>query len=216
MRRHATATLLAALLVATSACVDRAVAPQPDVTPPVPSALSSAIYIRRMSPDSTSADFTVTPSGGTFTMGPHALHFPDSSICDPSASSYGPGEWDAPCVVLDSAIAIHAEVRLVDGKPSVDFTPSLRFVPTTTPDKFVWIMMRVSDDATMLEALKARILWSPAFGQPGVDESLTDATLRSYTVPGTRAVYRRIKHFSGYQVQTGYVETPAAPLGGGL
>src|ERR1700730_14858445 len=46
-------------------------------------------------------DFTVKPSGGVYFLGNHAIVFPARSICDPATSSYGPGEWDAPCTPLN-------------------------------------------------------------------------------------------------------------------
>jgi hypothetical protein len=45
------------------------------------------------------------------------------------------------------------------------------------------------------------ILWSPAIGVPGIDESLEDPSLRTYVLGGY--AYRRIKHFSGYNVTSG-------------
>jgi len=45
------------------------------------------------------------------------------------------------------------------------------------------------------------ILWSPAIGIPGIDESLEDPTQRTYVAGGY--AYRRIKHFSGYNVTSG-------------
>jgi hypothetical protein len=47
------------------------------------------------------------------------------------------------------------------------------------------------------------ILWSPAIGIPGIDESLTDWTQRTQWSSQYNGVYRRIKHFSGYNVHQG-------------
>src|SRR5688572_24393168 len=97
------------------------------------------IIVDRMAEDSSSADFTVTPTGGVFVIGPHAISFPAHSICDPRTSTYGQGEWDQPCDVLAEPIQIHAEVRNQDGRSWVDFTPSLRFVPADSSNRYVWI-----------------------------------------------------------------------------
>jgi hypothetical protein len=51
------------------------------------------------------------------------------------------------------------------------------------------------------------ILWSPAIGVPGIDESLLDQTLETKSDKKRGGVYRRIKHFSGYNVYSGYKGT---------
>lgn len=148
--------------------------------------------------DAEAADFTVTSAGGTFEIGPHAIHFPKRAICDPASSTYGPTEWDKPCTVADAPVRIHAELRTVGGYEWVEFSPALRFVPT----RRVVVFMR----ATALDSGTRRtlnILWSPAKGAPGIDESLTDPTLRTHALPEHGLLYRRIKHFSGYQVSAG-------------
>ncbi|MGH7665612.1 MAG: hypothetical protein ACRENI_15180, partial [Gemmatimonadaceae bacterium] len=91
---------VATLVVAPSivGCTDTAVGPR---TSPMPvGALTPDIIVDRIAPDSLSADFTVTPTGGSFVLGKHAIYFPPHSICDPG-SSYGLSQWDAPCVVAD-------------------------------------------------------------------------------------------------------------------
>ena len=104
-------------------------------------------------PDSTSVDFYVGPNGGVFYTGNHAVVFPSQSICDPTTSSYGPSTWDLPCEPLQTALKVHAEVRRANGKTWIDFTPSLRFVPSSSPSKWVWMVMHtpgaVRDDGPL-------------------------------------------------------------------
>lgn len=199
---QSTAAALVLSLGFTACARDAGVAPEAGTPLPVP---QLRVTIDRMAPDSTSADFTVTSTGGTFRIGPHAIYFPPRSICNPTVSSYGPTEWDKPCVVQNAPIQIHAEVRKIDGREMVDFTPALRFVPAREASSWVWIWMRSSElenDAT--KALNAfNILWSPSMGAEGVDESLADPTLKTRVWPYGGVVYRRIKHFSGYQVSMG-------------
>lgn len=154
-----------------------------------------------MAEDESSADFTVTSSGGNFRMGKHAIVFPRNVICDPASSSYGREFWDADCAVLRAPIRIHAELRVQDGREWVDFSPELRFKPSRYPFEWVWIYMRT--DAALLPDRSLQILWSPAIGVPGIDESLDDATLRTFVSPWSGYAYRRIKHFSGYNVTSG-------------
>ena len=194
----------AVMAIGLGACADPVSAPREDA----PRTPDQAIIINMIAPDSTSADFTVTPTGGTFRMGKHAIWFPANAICDPATSSYGPGTWDQQCPVLNRSIDIHAEVRKIDGKEWVDFTPALRFRPHQSYEKWVWIYMR-ADGALLANAADFNILYTPSFGAAGIDESLEDATLRTYVSGGY--VYRRIKHFSGYMVasgRSGFLEAP--------
>lgn len=201
MRRSLRSLTVAATLgLSFGACADSTA---PAAASPEVAAPDLKVTVDWMAPDSTSADFTVTPSGGVFKLGPHFIYFPANSICDPARSTYGVGEWDRPCPVLRDPIAIHAEVRKVDGREWVDFTPSLRFVPRRDASRWVWIWMR-TPAARDPEARKLLdILWSPGFGQPGIDESIDDPTLRTMVNPSLGLAYRRIKHFSGYQISFG-------------
>jgi hypothetical protein len=167
------------------------------------------VIIDYMAEDSTSADFTVTPTGGVFNLGPHAIYFPANSICDPATSSYGPTEWDAPCDVLTTPIKFHAEIRELDGRSYVDFTPAVRFVPTNDPANAVWLYMKTStlssDPDSALAALRRMsVMYSQVIGDVGVNEALADSTLRTYVWRSGGIAFRRIKHFSGYNVYDGW------------
>ena len=165
------------------------------------------IIVDRMAPDSLSADITVTPTGGWFRLGNHGIYFPDHSICDPRVSSYGPDHWDEECVALDEPIQIHAEVRKQDGRSWVDFSPALRFVPSADSTQWVQIYL-YSDAAYDPENLPSlAILWSHELGDPGIDESVQDSSLRTYVDPDKGITFRRIKHFSNYNVNIGIRST---------
>jgi hypothetical protein len=150
-------------------------------------------------PDSTATDFTVGPAGGAFFAGNHAVVFPAGSICDPATSSYGPGTWDSPCTPLQSSLRIHAEVRRVNGQTAVDFTPALRFVPSNSPARWVWIFMYTPEAIGTSDLSRFNIMWAPALGAAPVDESLADPTLRTYVDTWQGLSIRRIKHFSAYE-----------------
>jgi len=163
-------------------------------------------------PDSASVDFVVGPSGGAFFAGNHAVIFPSQSICDPATSSYGPTEWDAPCSPLQSPLKIHAEVRRSNGQTSVDFTPSLRFVPSANPARWVWIMMYTPEAIDASANLsRFNILWIKSLGGAAVDETPADSTLRTYVDTWQGLSMRRIKHFTGYQVGAGRDDTGSPP-----
>jgi hypothetical protein len=202
LARHIKWSTLVALVAITAACADGSIAPTSDQAEVLPGgAPRPLIIINQMAADESSADFTVTPTGGYFRMGKHGIVFPRNVICDPAKSSYGREFWDADCEVLTSPIQIHAELRVQDGREWVDFTPGLRFKPSRYAWEWVWIYMHTDAATSPWSALT--ILWSPAIGIPGIDESLEDPTLRTYVSPWSGFAYRRIKHFSGYNVTSG-------------
>ncbi|HEY7407917.1 MAG TPA: hypothetical protein VH638_06585 [Gemmatimonadaceae bacterium] len=200
--RHLRWSTLVAFAALTAACADSSIAPAPEQAEMLPGgAPRPAIIINQMAADESSADFTVTPTGGYFRMGKHGIVFPRNAICDPATSSYGREHWDEDCDVLRTPIQIHAELRVQDGREWVDFSPELRFRPSPYPFQWVWIYMSTS--AAQWPNGSLSILWSPAIGVPGIDESLEDPTLRTYVSPWSGYAYRRIKHFSGYNVTSG-------------
>lgn len=148
-------------------------------------------------------DFTVTPSGGVFFIGNHAVIFPARSICDPAKSSYGPGTWDSPCEPISAPLKIHATVRTAKLGTWVDFSPSLRFVPSNDSRKWVWMYMHTPSVLGALDLSKHAILFAPSLGAAGIDETASDATLRTYVDTWGGLSTRRIKHFSGYLGSSG-------------
>ena len=152
---------------------------------------------------STSVDITVGPQGGVFYVGNHAVVFPARSICDPSKSSYGPGTWDSPCEPLSKSITIHAEVRTTRTASWVDFSPALRFVPSTNSNKWVWMYMYTPAAIGAHDVSNFRILYAPQLGAQGVDDASGDATVRTYVDTWGGLTVRRIKHFSGYVGSSG-------------
>ncbi len=189
------------LILGTAACVDSPAGPRSVNVPE--GAPNAMVVINRMAPDSTSATFTVTPTGGVFSMGPHHLYFPSRAICDPARSTYGVTEWDKPCEPLSSSITIKAEVRVTNGVPWVYFTPNLRFVPSSNPSRWVWLYLESRKPVDPADLDRFKIFWFSEVGAVAIDESLADPTLVTHLWPETGLVYRRIKHFSGYQVHDG-------------
>ena len=198
------------VLLVLAGCRDGVVSPteSPAIAPPAaaPAPMSLApqgrptLALSGGLPDSTAVDFTVGSGGGVFYTGNHAVVFPAGSICDPATSSYGPGTWDAACSPLQSTLKVHAEVRRTNGVTSVDFTPALRFVPSSNSSKWVWMVMYSPDakDATG-DLSRFNILYAPAVGATPVDETSVDTTLRTYVDTFTGISIRRIKHFSAYE-----------------
>ncbi|MGQ0712481.1 MAG: hypothetical protein ACT4PJ_01985 [Gemmatimonadaceae bacterium] len=200
-------SLIGALAAVTVACANNSLAPSEKAEVLPGGAPNLLITIHEMAADQSSAEFTVTPSGGYFQMGKHGIVFPRNVICDPATSTYGPEFWDDDCRVLREPLRIRAELRQQDGREWVDFKPDLRFRPSPRATAWVWIYMR-TDAAAGLPDRSLNILWSPAIGVPGVDESIDDPTLRTFVSPWSGYAYRRVKHFSGYNVTSGYTSVP--------
>lgn len=203
-------TLITMGLVA--GCAEKVSAPQ--VTP------SSAPASVRMAPpgrpalslsgnreNNESADFVVGPNGGVFVVGNQAVSFPANSICEPVNSGYGIGTWDLPCSPLSKNITIHAVTRVTGARTQVDFSPSLRFVPSTDPSNWVWLFMYNPSavGATDLSAFK--IYYAPTLNGPVIDESLTDSRRRTYVDTRTGMIFSAVAHFSGY-TSMGRCDTP--------
>lgn len=196
--RWCAALAVASLLAACGS--ERAVAPAVEQAP---SDVMADVIIEHVSPDRRSAQFSVTPSGGWFTLGQHAVFFPPNVICDPGQSDYGPESWDAPCATARRPIRIHATIVDDAHQSSIRFSPDLRFAPSANQARWVWLFMRVPRNERSEILAQYRILWSPRGNQPAVDESLQDPTLRTFYSRSQQRVFRRIKHFSGYQVSDG-------------
>lgn len=202
-------------MILSMGCSDQLTAPEAVASAGAPSLKIIPTY----APDRKSADIMVEPSGGVFVLGRHAIYFPKNSICDPATSTYGVTEWDAPCDAITRPIRIRVVLVEQADRSWLDFSPALRFVPSNRPDEWVYLFMATDKDwkrgkndkrdfepehkAKQNES-RPPILWSPAIGIPGIDESLTDPTQTTQWSSQFNGVHRRIKHFSGYNVHQGY------------
>ena len=161
------------------------------------------------SSENTSADFTVGPRGGVFFAGNHAVVIPARGVCNPATSSYGPATWDAPCEALTSNLKVHAEVRTLDGRTWVDFTPALRFVPSSNAKDWAWIVMFTPTATSARDLAPFNILYAESIGGLTTDDAAQDPSLRTYVDTRTGISVRRIKHFSGYTSSGGRACDPA-------
>jgi hypothetical protein len=143
--------------------------------------------------------FTVTARGGRFALGADTIVIPAHAICDPRTSGYGEDTWDRPCAPATAPIEITAEVREspaagrgAAGARWIDFSPDLRFVPSA--DSARWVRLtyrgRNGDGGTRVAA------------PIGSQASPTGATAAAAPQRGV-VRWRRIRHFSGYQVHAG-------------
>jgi hypothetical protein len=151
--------------------------------------------------ENTSVDFTVSPWGGVYRIGRHAVVFPAHSVCDPSTSGYGAELWDAACSPSTKGIAVHAVIRKQAGVTWVDFSPELRFVPSS----WVWLVLNTPQAKHARGDLsRFNIAYAESIGGVMVNDAAADPTLRTYVDPYRGTMFRRIKHFSGYAGNSGF------------
>ena len=87
--------------------------------------------------------------------------------------------------------------------PFVDFQPSLRFVPTSDPSRYVTITMK--DYYDLDATLRYTIFWNRPSDGMWVDESANDPSMGTITDLNGNRISRRLKHFSGYLISGGEV-----------
>jgi hypothetical protein len=162
-------------------------------------------------------DFALTASGGSFSVaGLYTVTFPENSVCDPTVSTYGPSEWNAPCQTLRSGqtITVHAQLSLAAGGLAVDFSPALRFSPasqvTISTDIFApllkWNRDYFLSHPGSLNNLA--IYYAPSLGSSPVQDFGLDQSVTTHVNLTTGVIWRRIKHFSGYNVTSGQACDP--------
>jgi hypothetical protein len=203
--------VVASMVVMTvlTGCSDSVVAPA--AAPHAPTSMMQApaghpsLSLSSSAAQNTSADFTISPWGGVYLVGRHAVVFPAQSVCDPATSGYGPDLWDASCAPITRGVAVHAVVRNQAGRTWVDFSPELRFVPSNNPTRWVWLFMNTPEARGARGDLsRFNIVYAERIGGTLVDDAADDATLRTYVDTFGGTTFRRIKHFSGYLGTSGF------------
>lgn len=205
---------VAVLAVVSASCSDSTTAPGRSVTrhEPVTAVPTLDLNSGSLFSGTRSTTFTVTSAGGRFQIGSfYWVTFPANSICDPATSSYGPGTWDDPCTTLadGQSVTVTATYGLTTAGFGIDFQPALRFNPNTkvtiATSVYSLALTTFSDyfaaNPSALHFLG--IYYAPALGGSGQTDAGRDASLVTHVNLSTGIVWRRIKHFSGYNVYTG-------------
>ena len=149
--------------------------------------------------DTTITVFAIDPQvTATYVIGnTHRLRVQHGGVCVLS-STYGIGTWDDPCIPATLPILVTARSWTDSlSHPHIEFSPDLRFAPL---DGLQAAELYMSDGAASLD--QHTVMLHCRAGQC-VDESLADSTLVTGHDGQQGFVYRRIKHFSGYQVASG-------------
>ena len=216
MRRHLRVLIAGAAAMLAVSCRDGALAPTTEgLSPQGADALASLTAA-----GSSTTEFTINPEGSQVNLfGLFQLNFPRGSVCDPATSTYGPGQWDAPCTAATQPIRVTATLAVVNGRLYADFTPSLRFVPSSSQNRWVTISTnlyadRIKGTSTSARAALLRklgILYAPYLGAVPQDEVVVtgDKSLQTNISMSTYTIWRRIKHFTGYNILTNLECTPS-------
>jgi len=194
---------LLTLGMALAACSDNTMAPKMDAARPQ-SVHGGGVTAALTQTDTMRFAITINPHTRTYwDLGAgNSITFPAHSLCDPSVSSYGIGEWDKPCVPATNPQPIQVKAW-VDGAghPRVDFYPNVRFVPSTDP--YNWVVLSFADLTASLDPF-FNIDYCPVVtSNDCINEALTDPSVATVHDPVTGKVTRRLKHFSGYNVAAG-------------
>jgi hypothetical protein len=203
MRFRPIGLLLSGVVVASSACSMDATAPSSLAAP------TSAVMAKGSNAGDRRDDELARSLVATYTVtidpqrrnllrfGPHTLDIPAKAVCS-TKSGYGLESFDLACKGEKAPITITAVVRsTADGTPRIDLLPELRFnpkkqvtltlyVPTLTPASSGWNILYCATHSLSL----------------CVDESQLDPTLATHADYQSHTLFRRIKHFSGYFVES--------------
>lgn len=202
MRKGGMAALFA-LVAMLAACSDNAVGPHAVMVKDAGRGSGNGSTATLTPMDTVRFSITIDPAHKTtYDLGDgNSLYFPAHSLCDPTQSSYGVGEWDKPCVQATQPLTIAVKAWADSlGHPRVDFTPSVRFVPSS--DSKDWVRLTFADYQASLDPVY-NILYCPEITGACFDESKLDPTLATVRDAKNGKVTRRVKHFSGYNVAAG-------------
>jgi hypothetical protein len=198
--RHLTTAVLATVAVTLAACSDSPVDP-------------SATQASELKPEGAHLTIAST-SVTTATLYPqydnvyvsvegHRIVIPAYSICQVDVSGYGPGYWNKPCNPQTAPITFTiATMVKSDGSSAVAVKPDVRFAPGKT----VMAYLKDAKGATTPGAYIAYCALVQKEDQDFhcYDEGKYDPQMTTYRDPAQGIIYRRLKHFSGYNVVFGF------------
>jgi hypothetical protein len=165
------------------------------------------------------AKIEISPEGGTYKVGDFSVVFPAGAVCDPSTTKYGARYWNDDCTALTRSITVNVVAQTHRNRTSIDFQPDLRFRPNAG-----WVTIQTDAYRNVLTNSGVRtlaatepsfryfgILYVPTGGRSRIDEvaATGDRSMITYIDRTTGIVSRRIKHFSGFLVSSGFTCTTA-------
>ena len=199
-RKERSGLIVVTGIVLLAACSDVPTAPNATRTAPITAA---SVISSGTSADTTVQLMLVDPTKKTTVnfgaSSANKVVFPATSICDVALSTYGTDQWDQPCApqLLPVTVTIKSWYD-ADGHPHSDFQPHMRFNPAAEA-----VIITLKDRSGVQPNLG--IIYCADVNSGCVDESLTDSSLVTYRDLISGNYYRRVKHFSGYNIASGYV-----------
>jgi hypothetical protein len=142
-------------------------------------------------------------------LGPNRLEIPANAVCALGTTSYGPAFWNSPCTPQTSPVQLTVTVKnAASDHPSVDFQPAMRFNPQAVVSLYFYV-----PNVSQADAKNWIITYCPNSGSGStsgtsggcVNEALTDPDLRTFVDYDASVLFRRLKHFSWYRVDSGYM-----------
>jgi hypothetical protein len=156
----------------------------------------------------------LSPNGGTYHVGDFDIVVPAGAVCDPATTKYGVKHWDDDCTPAAQTVTVNVVAKKHGQVVSVDFQPDLRFRPSAG-----WVVIRTNAYSSLLTSASVRqlprnssffqsfaILYVPTGGGANIDElrSTGDVSLVTHVDLQSGVVWRRVKHFSGYLISSGF------------
>ena len=206
--------VLATTMVGLAACSDSATLPSSPNSPTrglTPNDAPSLNWSGSGTTGYQTMTFTLTDDADTINIGGlFTLKVPKNAVCTLN-SPYGPGYWDSPCNTLDyrSSVTVTAKYGISSTGPEVNFSPELRFSP------YIKVTLSTSYYSRTLTSNRNYYASHPSalsfvsmYFEAGLPEPLVadvsgDNSLATHVNLWSGNLWRRIKHFSGYNVTSG-------------
>ena len=141
--------------------------------------------------------FTVVPGQPlTVALGNYTLYMSANALCAQN-QGYGREFWNKDCTLEKTPVNITATWSATDGEGNISFNRDVRFSPSGR----VYLLLKATGKFRNSDA----ILWLEGTGSKAawVDEGSYDRDMRTYRANGGTILWRRLKHFSGYNMGEG-------------
>ncbi|MHB1263124.1 MAG: hypothetical protein ACYC1S_01715 [Gemmatimonadaceae bacterium] len=136
-------------------------------------------------------NFDIVPGKATLVnVNGNYVYVPADALCA-AGSGYGRDYFDKPCARETQPVNFSLIIGIdAKGNPLAAFNRDVRF----SPDRAAYVILKAGSDANYGTAIK----WWDAAQLKWVDEGSYDPQQKTYWSSGL--VWRRVKHFSGYNV----------------
>jgi len=218
MRRINPLLLVGVVAAFAGACRDSVVAPAASSDAIATSSSAANGRGRGTTTTTVLATLQISPDGGTYHVGDFDVVIPAGAVCDPSTTAYGRRHWDDDCTPANRTVTVSVVAESRRNGVSVDFRPDLRFRPSAG-----WVTIQTPAYRQLLTSDAVRklaptseyfrsfgIAYVPSGGGSRLDEVILngDRSLVTHVDRNSGLVWRRVKHFSGYMISSGFACIP--------